>query len=379
MLIIEPNGSVLRRLLQALKRECCSTDLLAADWSRQRVHCTGGSCCRIAGRLRQLHDTDLDDVAVMICALDLPDSSGLDALAYVRGVRPDLPVILTGTLAEHDVALEAIRAGASDFVPSDLGGLEALPHVVEKAIAHQRIRHDNERLRRELGRALAETELKHQQLQAVVRQLEVMARTDDLTGLHNRRWLNLALDRAWADAERHGLPLAFAMFDLDGFKLVNDRCGHQQGDRLLRLVARVISVNCRQVDVAARYGGDEFCLLMPHTGLDEAVAVVRRIIEAFGEAVAADRDAPQDVAISCGLAHNRLGEAASAAQLVTTADEALYAAKETAGSRLVTRSAGLLSGEPATSPGRSRGGPGARRSSAACPPCDVPARAPAAP
>jgi diguanylate cyclase (GGDEF)-like protein len=335
-MLIEPDGQVLRQMLEALGRTCGTAPPLAADgWTSPDG---APPCVRLASRLRHLHEVDLDELDLVVCGLDLQDGTGLDALAYVRGLRPALPVILTGDGADPGFVVEAIRAGAADFLVVSPTDIAALPLAVEKSIEHQRIRQENERLQREIGRSLAERELKHQQLQMLIRQLETMARTDELTGLYNRRWLNLTLEGAWAEASRAGLPLAFLMMDLDGFKPINDRLGHQEGDLLLKTTARVIQANSRQVDVAARYGGDEFCVLMPHTEVHEAARVAQRLLREFSLAVGT-ADGKSPIGVSIGVAHSHISRPLNAQQLIRHADEAMYAAKALRHSCIMVREA----------------------------------------
>jgi diguanylate cyclase (GGDEF)-like protein len=185
-----------------------------------------------------------------------------------------------------------------------------------------------------LKSSLSDLAVTNHQLQSVIRQLEAMARTDELTGLANRRWLNLMLQGHWAEALRHGLPLACLMIDMDEFKSVNDTCGHSQGDELLKLASKVIRANCRQVDIPARFGGDEFCVLMGHTEPQEAIIVAHRIMREFDYAV---QNRPADepkISMSIGVAHISMSRPANADQLLIHADEALYAAK-TSGKRRV--------------------------------------------
>lgn len=275
---------------------------------------------------------------MVICASDLSDGSGLDALAYIRGTLPEAPVIMVG--ADSSLAVEAIRGGALDFVLADQHeDLARLPLVVEKCLVHQRIKQENERLHRDLKASLAELAVTNHQLQSVIRQLEAMARTDELTGLANRRWLNLMLQGHWADALRHGLPLACLMIDMDEFKSVNDQRGHTHGDELLRLAAKVIQANCRDVDVPARYGGDEFCIIMGHTQPHEAIMVAHRILRQFDYAVRNRPAGEPHVSMSIGVAHITLSRPANAEQLVNHADEAMYSAKAAGKQQVMVRQA----------------------------------------
>lgn len=113
-------------------------------------------------------------------------------------------------------------------------------------------------------------------------QAEDMAITDDLTGLRNHRYLSLRLAEALEQARAHGDRLAVVYLDLDRFKECNDRYGHLAGDHLLRQFADVLRQGIRQSDVAARYGGDEFVLILPGAGRAEAAETLRRVREAVG-------------------------------------------------------------------------------------------------
>lgn len=332
-LIVESDDECISHLRQAL-RPVCSVQV------RNGAHSPppkGRSTCDVVGSIAELHEYDLSALELVICAVNLPDGSGLDALAFLRGMRQDLAVLVTGMPEDAPIAVEAIRAGATDFIVVPSHDLKTLPLTVEKCLAHQRIKHENDRLQRELSHSLAELEVKNRQLESVIRQLEVMARTDELTSLANRRWLNLMMTGMWAEATRHDLPLALAMMDLDGFKALNDTCGHQRGDEMLRMVGKVLEANCREVDVCARFGGDEFCILMPHTEPHEAVLVADRVMREFKLAI--DRlpaDEPR-VSLSVGIAHIDLSRPVNADQLVTHADEAMYAAKASGKNRVIVR------------------------------------------
>lgn len=305
------------------------------------------ACCVLLGSMAALRLADLRHADVVLASVSLPDGTGLDALAHVREHRPELPVILRGWPADAALAVEAIRGGALDFMLTTGEELRALPLLIEKCLTHHRMKLENERLQRVLGRSLADLGLRNRQLKAVIRQLEMMARTDELTGLCNRRWLDLMLERIWTEANRNDTPLAFMMIDLDGFKNLNDRMGHQRGDDLLKLTGRIIDANCRQADVAGRYGGDEFAIVMPHTRAHEAVQVAGRILEEFDRLIASLPEQHPSVGVSIGISHVDLSRPGSADQLVHHADEAMYAAKSAGRQRLMVRDrAGITSPAP---------------------------------
>jgi diguanylate cyclase (GGDEF)-like protein len=127
--------------------------------------------------------------------------------------------------------------------------------------------------------------------------------------------------------DRYGGTLAFAMIDLDGFKPVNDKYGHVFGDRLLRAVASEISRSLRTPDVAARYGGDEFALILPQTQPEGALRVCERIRKAVEQLALNAGDTPVSVTATLGVADYPGDLISTAEELIHAADEALYGAK----------------------------------------------------
>ncbi|HEX2015881.1 MAG TPA: sensor domain-containing diguanylate cyclase [Solirubrobacteraceae bacterium] len=155
--------------------------------------------------------------------------------------------------------------------------------------------------------------------------MERIARTDELTGLPNRRAWQEELRREMARAVRGGHDLCVAMLDLDGFKELNDSLGHQAGDQLLKHVAASWSSAMRASDFVVRYGGDEFAVLLPDCDLEQAEPLIDRLLAAT----------PANQSCSVGLARWAPGEDSDA--LLAQADQALYEAKRLGGNRVVSK------------------------------------------
>jgi len=166
--------------------------------------------------------------------------------------------------------------------------------------------------------ALVGTVLDNARLFDQVRQLAV---SDSLTGLANYRWLVQVLHAEIQRSQRSGRPFAILLLDLDHLKLINDRYGHLVGSRALCRLGRVLRVNCRAMDTAARYGGDEFVLVLPEAGAAAAERVGRRI----RERLAADGEEPM-VSVSVGAAVFPK-DGADIEELLGAADRALYGMK----------------------------------------------------
>jgi two-component system cell cycle response regulator len=156
----------------------------------------------------------------------------------------------------------------------------------------------------------------------------VMAVTDPLTGLYNRRYANNHLDSLITRHQHGGRGLAAMMLDLDRFKSINDRHGHAAGDEVLREFARRLRESVRGIDLVSRIGGEEFLVIMPDILADDAERVAQRVrgaVEATGFLLPSGA-APLNVTVSIGLAFHRLQEAGGT--LIGRADAALYASKE---------------------------------------------------
>ena len=284
------------------------------------------------GTAKEALAQDVGAFDLILCDYNLPDGSGMEVLAEITG-RCETPVLMVTGENVGTIAAEAVRKGASDYVVKFGEYLLTIPLVIEKNLTLAKIKRENESLRRQL-------EQKNKELQDSLRRMEQMAATDPLTGLYNRRHFSHLLEQLFAETQRYEKDLSCVMIDLDGYKRINDGYGHQIGDELLVLAGKVIRANLRRMDVAARYGGDEFVLLLPHAGRDEAAGVVQRIREELAAASAALLNKAGGVGLSAGIASLRTQLPPHADQLVARADVNLYRAKDSGRNRTVAEESG---------------------------------------
>jgi diguanylate cyclase (GGDEF)-like protein len=159
------------------------------------------------------------------------------------------------------------------------------------------------------------------------KRVEALSVTDDLTRLYNSRYLNSVLHRETKRASRNGRPLSLLFIDLDGFKGVNDAHGHLCGSRALVEAAAVIRGSARETDVVARFGGDEFALILPDTGGEGAFAVGERIRERIAAHIFLDAEG-LGTRLTCSVGVATLPDSASSAdEIIQAADRAMYAVK----------------------------------------------------
>jgi len=217
-----------------------------------------------------------------------------------------------------------------DLAHEVAGQLDELNRQVDKRTAE--LQGANERLTQtnaDLVRTVADLEVAQAEILRQNDALERLASRDPLTGCFNRRAFYMQFETAFAESLEHGTELCCLMVDIDHFKRINDEFGHAVGDQAIQAVAGCLSAELRLTDTVGRYGGEEFCLMFPHTTLAEAPDLAERLriqieIEAGDRVRAASRLV---ITVSCGISSTALG-ARTPLELIDQADKALYAAKE---------------------------------------------------
>ena len=238
----------------------------------------------------------------------LPDTDGV-VLAHEVKSNPEFRtryiIMLTGEDEQED-KVEGLELGADDYITKPF----QYPELMARIRAGKRIV--------DLQKELLETN----------KRLELLSITDGLTKLHNHRYFQDELARAFEESQRYQRPLSLAMIDLDFFKKVNDTYGHAVGDDVLKCAARLFRQSVRSTDLVARYGGEEFAVMMPETALADACVFAEKI-RSLVESEPLDTQAgPVSVTVSIGVAsvpHTRIH---SAKEVIIAADKALYRAKK---------------------------------------------------
>jgi diguanylate cyclase (GGDEF)-like protein len=199
--------------------------------------------------------------AVVISDWDMPHIGGLELCRRIRRDFRDPHshlILLTGN-TEKEQVVEGLAAGADDYLTKPFNPGELVARV-------------------EVGRRIVEL---HREIQAKNRLLEEMALTDALTGLPNRRAVDVWASRQLSAAARHGFPFWVVMADLDLFKKVNDTYGHDAGDIVLKTFAEILKTSTRQSDICARLGGEEFLVMITHSDKEGTTTAIERIRKQF--------------------------------------------------------------------------------------------------
>jgi len=170
-------------------------------------------------------------------------------------------------------------------------------------------------------------EAANQELQQALTREQLLARTDGLTGLFNRRHFFSLAEQEFAVSIRYQTPLSIILYDIDHFKLVNDRWGHHMGDNVLKHIANISRELIRDADVLARYGGEEFIVLLPNSNADEAANLAERIRRKVMSYRIEPEKTQAGITVSIGVAE-KSGKMKTLDHLIRCADQALYNAKE---------------------------------------------------
>jgi two-component system cell cycle response regulator len=260
------------------------------------------------------------DYDLVVVSLGMRGFDGLRLCSQLRSLPEgrNVPILVVVSDGDRRKLSQALEMGVNDYLtrPVDKNELVA-------------------RVRTQLRKKRYADRLRHN----VQLSLE-MAITDQLTGLHNRRYMGRHLDSLIANARKSGKPLAFVIMDIDFFKAVNDTHGHDIGDEVLKEFAARIAANTRGIDLACRYGGEEFVVVMPDTDVTFAYSVSERLRKSIETTpIAISRDPGEiNITISIGIAGSE-GDADTAEALLHRADQALYRAKHSGRNRVVADAA----------------------------------------
>ena len=250
-------------------------------------------------------------VDLVLLDILMPRLSGLEACRLLKGMTSDafLPVVLVTVKTDTASRVEGLKIGADDYVCKPFDENELIARVE----AMLRIKRLNDHV-----------------VEARAR-LEKMSLHDDLTGLYNYRYLHTRLNEEFKRAERYHDPLACIVIDIDRLHTHNDAGGREAGDRVVRTVADKIRGAVREVDVVARFGGDEFLVVLPSTHFAGSVTVAERI---FRDTNQAESGHGLPIALSLGVALFPSRDVRTKDALLRGADAALHAAKRDGGNRI---------------------------------------------
>jgi two-component system, cell cycle response regulator len=252
----------------------------------------------------------------------------LDGYEVSRRIKRDpglpyVPIILVTARDSTEDKVEGLDAGADDYLTKPIN----FPELEARVRSMLRIK----KLQDELDH-------KNRELEVVNRKLRKLSITDGLTGLFNHRHVHEQLLEEFERSRRSEDPMAVVMMDLDRFKQVNDTYGHPTGDVILYETAQILKDTAREIDMAGRYGGEEFMVILPGTDESEALRFAERVRQRVSEHVYRDEATEVRMTTSAGVAAYPSDAVPDADALLKRADEALYRAKETGRNQVIRAS-----------------------------------------
>ncbi|PJZ89826.1 diguanylate cyclase DgcR [Leptospira levettii] len=251
-----------------------------------------------------------DQVDVVLLDWELPDGSGIELISEIFSSSPIgwLPIIMVTGHTEPENLKLAIEAGATDYITKPAKEIELLARIF--SALRMKSLHD---------------------------QLRETAIRDVLTGLYNRRYMEERIEQEFQRCKRHKHSLSLAMIDIDFFKKVNDTYGHETGDIVLKRIAFELKTSLRKSDIISRFGGEEFVIVFPETGVNDATKVLDKIRESVSS-IELKSEAGENfkVSFSGGVAGGDITEIDNPTELLRTADKLLYEAKSSGRNRIVS-------------------------------------------
>ena len=250
----------------------------------------------------------------------MPNVNGLDLCRQIRG-RDELGFVyfvLTTQYNNLPLLTEAFDAGVNDFISK--------PFCEGELLARVRAGLRMVGLQQKLRETILEVRRVNEQLVLANERLSEISVTDELTGLHNRRFAMQRLHETRGLTRRSGLPLSCILLDIDHFKSINDNHGHLFGDGVLRQVGKILSGSCRLSDIVSRLGGDEFLIILPGQCQSQGVELAERLRRAVESQPFEDGNAVEHISVSLGIAEDG-PEVTAAEDLIAMADLALYRSK----------------------------------------------------
>jgi diguanylate cyclase (GGDEF)-like protein len=276
---------------------------------------------------QHLNNKDLPKFDLIITDINMPDLSGLDMMEQIREIDKVVPFVITTAYSDLEFLKRAISLGVRGYCikPMDFAQLlESMNIAVESMVLKKQLEKQNKNLEKQIEARTIELKNIISQLKINSKKLIYEATHDYLTKLFNRQELNNKLEEEIKRYKRYKENLSIIMFDIDNFKNINDTYGHNIGDDVLIAIANISKQNIRSTDLLARWGGEEFLLLLPQTTILDAKKIAEKIrIKVENSNLIADNS----IVVTISLGITLFNENDTKNNFLKRVDEALYQAK----------------------------------------------------
>jgi two-component system, cell cycle response regulator len=302
---LEPDPGEQTRDEQAKKILIVEDDQVARESLEEFLQMSCFTVLAVSSAPEALKILEKADFDLILTDLVMPEMDGISMTKAIRDLRKDIPVLVMTGFASIEYAVEAIKAGATDFITKPLK-LDHVVFIINRVLET-----------RSLRKKAQETEY-----------YKDLSNRDELTKISNYRHFNYVLQLEIERQLRYHRPLTLLVIDIDDFKKCNDAHGHLTGDLVLVKVASLLTTQIRSCDFVARYGGDEFTVILPEISEKEALAVCRRIMKSIEhfEFQSFEQQSIGALGVTIGIASFPLN-ASDSKELIEKADRAMYAGK----------------------------------------------------
>lgn len=264
---------------------------------------------------------------IIVSDYKLPGISGLELLSHLKKRGIDIPVIMFTGSGNEEVAVKAMKEGAYDYVIKEPDCFKTIPLIIRNVLERHADRKEKEELEDEIKKKVLE-------LEDVNKKLAVLSITDGLTEIFNYRHLGEVLEKECERTKRIKGNISCLIIDIDFFKNVNDRFGHQAGDYILQQVSKILFKNLRRIDTLGRYGGDEFILILHETTAEGARIVSEKLRKIIENKVFVFEGNNIKITVSIGVASFPGGRKLNKEMIMRSADDVLYQAKNNGRNRV---------------------------------------------
>lgn len=294
-------------------------DKLQAEKTKEYLEASGYDVILAENGKSALKIAKSENIELILLDRILPDMDGSEVCRWLRLNKDtrSIPIIMLTVKGSVLEKVDGLEAGADDYLPKPYSEIELNARIY----ASLRTKY----LRDELKE-------KNRQLEEVLSKVEILAITDPLTEIYNRRHISIIIQKEFARTLRYNSPLSCLMVDVDHFKDINDQYGHNSGDIVLKEIAQNIKNCLRKIDTIARWGGEEFLVILPGTKKEDAFTVASRILRTVSEFNYTG--IKNQITVSIGIATVPELKVNSSEKLIDASDIALYKAKNKGRNRI---------------------------------------------
>ncbi len=287
-------------------------DKLQAKTTKEYLEKAGHEIVGVENGKAAIKSAKTSSFDLIVLDLVLPDLDGNEVCRWLKSNKDtqDIPIIILSARDSTREKVYGLEAGADDYLPKPYDASELKARIY--ACLRTKVLQD-------------ELREKNRQLEEVLSQMETLAMTDQLTGLFNRRFFESIIEKEFSKTVRYKHPMSCLMIDIDHFKRINDEYGHHAGDQVLKEISQVMKNCFREADTVARWGGEEFIILLPETTKENALQVASRLL--ISVSTFKFSSLPGGITVSIGLASIPEPAVDTSEKLIAASDRALYEAK----------------------------------------------------